>query len=261
MEYRFPFGQCVKESQPEMASKQKLFILGAYPSALHIVWQPPAPHRRISALAVDNEPEVFWDGCDQEKFIARWMDVVGFESSWGNIGAAGKLNGSSGRWVNENILIPFHATRADTFLTDCLNTYCSSIAGAGRISDTYTPFAANHALPTAHLPRHPNENEIVKEARDLHTARLTREIQAVQPAKIVTLGNAALRVLRHLLAPTSGPTPHQLSPDSVSYGKPFRINIGGVNGVEWWPLAHPAAPAAYQEVHQRWKTLLTEAAR
>jgi hypothetical protein len=217
MEYRFPFGQRVTVSQPETAGKQKLFILGAYPSALHVVWQPPAPHRRISALAVDNEPEVFWDGCDQEKFIARWMAVVGFESPWGNIGAAGKLNGSSGRWVNENILSPLHATRADTFLTDCLNTYRSSLAGEERVSDTYAPFAAQHGLPTANLPRHPNENEIVKEAQDLHTARLIREIQAVQPDKIVTLGNAALRVLRHLLAPTSGPTPHQLSPDSESF--------------------------------------------
>jgi uracil-DNA glycosylase len=258
MEYRFPFGQRVKESQPKAAGKKKLFVLGAYPSALHVAWQPPAPYRRISALAVDNEPEVFWDGSDEEKIIAHWRDTVGFEPTWGSIEAAGKLNGSSGRWVNENILIPLQVSRQDAFLTDCLNTYRISLAGAERVSDTYARLAVQYNLPAANLQPHPNENDIVKEALAVHQARLIEEVQAAQPDKIVTLGNAALKVIRQISTLLSNIAPQQLSPDRELYGKHYPIDIGGLSNIEWWPLAHPAAPNTYQETHRYWKSKMND---
>jgi hypothetical protein len=43
---------------------------------------PTSPQgRTIAALAVDNEPEPFWDGLDEEARIARWRHAVGWSTA------------------------------------------------------------------------------------------------------------------------------------------------------------------------------------
>jgi hypothetical protein len=44
--------------------------------------------------------------------------------------------------------------------------------------------------------------------------------------------------------------PEKLADDS-SYGKALDIKVGG-RKIRWIPLAHPAAPKAYQTAHARW---------
>ena len=252
MKHFFPFGRPVLECNPEITGKPDLFVLGAYPSALHVAWQPPEPYKGIKAIAVDNEPEVFWDGSNQEKLIDMWKDSVGYESSWGSVTSAGNLNGSSGIWVNENILKPLGATREETFLTDCLNTYRASDRGFDRIQDTYAPFATKCGLPQAFLLPHPGEDDIVSESLAHHKDRLIQQIQAVHPKKIATLGNAALRVLGQLITATKNLIPNKLSSKPEEYGKCLRIDIDEIKDIEWWPLAHPASPLDYQDAHKRW---------
>ncbi len=47
---RFPFGRPVLPCKPSANGPRKVFILGAYPSALHIRWNPQKPFRSIQVV-------------------------------------------------------------------------------------------------------------------------------------------------------------------------------------------------------------------
>ncbi|MBS2031603.1 MAG: hypothetical protein JST54_27140 [Deltaproteobacteria bacterium] len=201
---------------------------------------------------MDNEPEPFWAGAGEEEAIAEWKKKVSFdEKGWGRISASGRLNGSSGAWVEANVLRPLGVTRNEACITDCLNTYRASTGVEKRIGDTYLPFAARLHIPEAALEPHPSENEIVVEALKGHRERLRAELVATTPDVVVTLGNAALRVFRELIPSTSSSAPSKLSPRTDLYGAAHSIRINGKAAV-WFPLAHPAAPKSYQATHERW---------
>jgi len=150
-----------------------MFILGAYPSALHVAWRPPAG-KPVRAMAVDNEPVPFWNGEREGEYIAQWKAAVGFRAGeWGTVAAAGKLNGSSGIWVDDNVLAPLGAGRDDVCISDCLDTYFSSDDGAARVADTYQPFAEGTGLPPARLAGH-FEFDLTRHGM----ARWSREVEA-----------------------------------------------------------------------------------
>src|SRR5438552_3616039 len=81
----FPFGQPVAPTRPSAVGPKRLFVLGAYPSALHVRWAPPAGQGRVvRALAVDNEPRPFWNGADQEERVLHWQRAVGWRDEFGS---------------------------------------------------------------------------------------------------------------------------------------------------------------------------------
>jgi len=55
---QFPFGAPVLARAPSADTARPLFVLGAYPSALHVRWTAP-DGASIAAMPVDNEPEPF----------------------------------------------------------------------------------------------------------------------------------------------------------------------------------------------------------
>jgi uracil-DNA glycosylase len=251
--FTFPFGRPVRPCKPASSEPRPAFILGAYPSALHVEWLPPGGHSRIRAIAVDNEPEPFWNGADQDARIARWKRAVRFDpATMGEIGPAGKLNGSSGAWVDANVLEPLGITRADAWITDALDTYRCSRALAARLEDTYDKFARRAGLPASLLAVHPSEREIVEESLREHRERLLAELEACRPVRIVTLGNAALAVIRGLLPREGGADVKKLSARD-GYGTPVILRLAA-RRVELLPLAHPAAPSAYRKAHDLWRT-------
>lgn len=246
---RFPFGRPVLPCPPSADGRRPVFVLGAYPSALHVRWTPPAPFRPIAALGVDNEPTPFWDGADQAARVERWARDVGWNPAWGAVAAVGSLNGPSGAWVSSRVLAPLGVTRGDAWITDCLDTYRASTGAAARLEDTYRPFAATVGLPPDALGPHPSESDIVTEALRDHRARLVAEIGTARPELVVTLGNAALRVLAGLGEVVGEPAPGKLA--VAGYGRRLTLRVAGLD-VEWLPLAHPAAPSVYQEAHAAW---------
>jgi hypothetical protein len=250
---RFPFGQPVLPRPPSATSKRGLFVLGAYPSALHVAWTPPAPFRRVAAVAIDNEPTPFWTGEKAQQLVDAWRQAVAWRPAWGRVTIPPGLNGPSGVSVEADVLGALGFARADTCISDCLDTYYASTGLMTRITDTYAPFAVQHGVPPALLARHPSETEIVRAARERHLARLLRELESTQPDTLVTLGNAALRVARELLAVAADRDPGpRLSPDPDRYGRAVEARLSG-RIVRWFPLAHPAAPEAYQDAHARWR--------
>lgn len=244
---QFPFGAPVMSMSREPQGHQPVFVLGAYPSALHVRWVPPAVsgHKPVRALAVDNEPCPFWNGVDEEERIAAWS-AEWFDGRLGSVSPVGKLNGSSGRWLHDQVLAPLGARENDVWSTDCLDTYRASDRQRRRIADTYDPVAMSHGLPAAQLPKHPSEKEIAHEALTHQRLRLVRELEVVAPDLIVTLGQGAARVLHGLLDLEGGVA---LSQDG--YGAFTHVICHG-RPVQWLALAHPGAPAAWQATHQRW---------
>ena len=70
---------------------------------------------------------------------------------------------------------------------------------------------------------------------------------------VVTLGNAALRILRLLMEnEPSQRLPRTLIADSSKYGKTFKVKLKNGKTMQWYPLAHPAAPSSYKRVHKEW---------
>jgi len=251
-EYHFPFGRPVSPRPPSARSQKSLFVLGAYPSALHVQWSPPSgrPGGKIGAIAVDDEPEVFWNGADAAEHVARWREEY-FNDQWGEIKVPPGLNGPSGAWVDGKVLKRFGKTRADAWITDCLNTYRVSDDGATAIKERFVPFALDEGLSIPKLAPHPTESEVVAEALGpVRLAELRAELSCAAPDTIVTLGNAALRVMREMVDGFGGADPGSgLTVDG--YGTPFVVTVNG-REVTWYPLCHPAAPKAYQDAHEAW---------
>lgn len=246
----FPFGQPVLPRPASADGPRRCFLLGAYPSALHVRWAPPpGRYRPIRAVPVDNEPEPFWQGADQEQRVERWRAEVGFDRAWGTVAPAGELNGSSGRWVDRQVLDPLGLTREEVWTTDCLTTYRRSVSVHARIQDTYNPFAGDVGLPAARLTEYPGEEDVVAEAlAERH--RLLEELERARPEQVITLGRAALRVLGHLVE-VAGERPRLELRAMAGYGRAVGIRIGDRPAV-WLALAHPGAPPPYQTAHARW---------
>ena len=251
----FPFGRPVEASPPSRTQPSAAFVLGAYPSGLHIRWTPPPEFGKpIRALIVDNEPEPFWDGHGVEDLTDEWRRAVGWQAVWGRADAAPESNGPSGKRVNDHILAPLGLDRSTVCITDCLNTSRLNANQAGRIADTYQPFAQQVGLPESTLPAVPSgENGIVTEAKHGHLDRLRAELSACAPARIVTLGNAALRVLNHVVNTPDG-LPKGISHDG--YGTPIEVTFED-RPIELLPLVHPRngeRHPVWSKTHTEWET-------
>ena len=91
----FPFGRPIVECEPVATGRAAMFVLGAYPSALHVRWRPPqGVGRVVQALAVDNEPEPFWTGADEVHRVEQWMSQGRLERRVGN-----RCTGLTSQWA------------------------------------------------------------------------------------------------------------------------------------------------------------------
>lgn len=238
-------------------------VVGVYPSALHVRWQPPAwaPNTRATILAVDDEPTVFWDGCDAAERVEAWKAAVGFRDGdgpdgWGRVNPAG--NGTSGVPVRDVILARLGVTPEQTWFTDVVNQYFVKDGDASQRSalrDIYEPFAARagHLKPAA-LPSRPAPGALVTLAVAEHGARLRRELTKAAPPVVVSLGEEARQVLARIADRSSGPPTVPLAnPASLedTYGRPGTLTIGGLQ-LRWYAAVHPGnRTSAWRTLHER----------
>lgn len=246
----FPFGRpaTVRPPRPAIGGPAKVFVLGVYPSALHVRWCRPDGVVRVQALAVDDEPEVFWDGADAEERVKYWAQQVGWQRSWGWVTASG--NGTSGRAVVRDVLGPLGIERGEAHFTDCYRRYLvKSGAGSQRaaMEAAYAPFAAARGLPPVSLPGRPADAALVRMAVAEEGGELMAQVRASEADLVVTLGQPAADVLAHLSAIDRV----VLRRDS-GYGSVRRLRIGHA-AVNWLPLKHPGQRSSvWQEHHQAW---------
>lgn len=245
----FPFGRLATRRPPRRPDGlADLLVLGVYPSALHVRWCLP-DGLTIGALAVDDEPEVFWDGADAALRIDRWRADVGWREEWGSVALAGG-NGSSGRVVVDDVLTPLGVVPDRTYFTDCLPYYFVK-SGHGsqghRMAAVYQPFAAEHDLPPADLPPRPKPADLVHRTVTEEADELRQQINEAGAAQIVTLGQEAADAF----AGIAGVDPVELRPDEA-YGAPRPAAIGETH-VEWLPLTHPGnRTPTWRTRHKQW---------
>jgi hypothetical protein len=228
-------------------------VLGVYPSALHVRWEAPNGES-IGALAVDNEPSVFWNGADQEERINDWRGHF-FEDAWGTVSST-RLNGSSGAKLDDDLLAPLGVNRDDVWFTDAVNTYFlkRNESQAKAVTTRFVPFAKSVGLPEARLPnvrRRPSPQSLVNEALSDHRVRLLDELEQAAAPLVVTLGNEALAVAAGLADSRSLPT--ELS--ASAYGSRFSASFAG-RTIEVLPLKHPGNTIAHWvAAHTAWKSI------
>lgn len=245
----FPFGRPVMPVEPRKSKANEAFVLGAYPSALHVNWTPRGS-KNIQALPVENEPSPFWTGDDAAQHFKRWLEDIRWDDSWGSVQVADKrFNGSSGRTLRDKVLAPLGLSIDSAYISDCLNLYHMSAGVKARLDTDIGVALEKLAREGRGLLNHPSENQIVTSALAGHHIRISAELEEAKPKVVITLGNAALRVLGRVVG---RPELQTLTHDNSYYGKPIHINFAG-HAIRWYPLCHPGQrDARYLLAHGGW---------
>lgn len=250
-----------------------------YPSALHVRWELPtwaiASHGlppAVAALAVDNEPSVFWDGgtaASRAALIDDWRDAVGFRNGdgpgeWGTV-SDGVGNGSSGRGVTRAVLEPLRIDPDEVWFTDSVTRFFVKRSGNPKarqqgdvLDDVYAPFAAAVGLEPATLPSRPPPRALVEHAAREERQRLRDELTAAGPDLVITLGEEARLVMAAIADEASGPGVRSLSSSDPEYGGASTLRLDDSN-LRWYALVHPgqrspawdAARKAWAERHRQ----------
>lgn len=247
----FPFGRPATDRPPRAPARDAdLFVLGVYPSALHVRWQRPDGVVQVQALAVADEPEVFWDGADAAERVRRWSSEVGWRRDWGEVSPSG--NGTSGRAVAEDVLAPMGTTIDRCFVTDCLPRYHVKHGPGSQgsaMTERYAPFAAARGLPTVSLPRRPAVPTFIRQAVRENGDQLARQLRFARAELVVTLGEEAADVF----AAVTGAERVVLRRDD-EYGRERRVPSGFGVGA-WIALKHPGLrEPRWKARHDEWKT-------
>lgn len=250
LEGRFPFGEPSRRCEPGRVRNADAFLLGVYSSALHVRWTHP--DYRVAALAVDQEPYPFWDGADETKRVERWRSEVGWQPEWGTAQPVGRLNGSSGRKVQERILTPLGLDPQRVWTTDAV-PFFHVHRGRGTqgeaMAKRYDAFAKEYGLPLHQLPDRPPADQLIRRAVEEEGERLRTELQESEANLVITLGNEALAVIASLVG---SHLPHQLS-SNASYGTVVRSRLQG-RDVDVLPLVHPGQRSSvWTRAHEGWE--------
>jgi uracil-DNA glycosylase len=247
----FPFGRVSTRRPPRVPpGPAELLVLGVYPSALHVRWTLPDKRITVGALAVDDEPTVFWDGANAAERIVEWRAAVRWVDEWGSVSHAGG-NGSSGRHVVEHVLKPLGVAPSTVYFTDCLPFFFVK-DGAGsqaeRIRAIYQPFAKRMGLPLADLPPRPGTRELVERSLEHESDVLLGQLNDAQAPRVLTLGQEATDVFARL----AGAERVVLRPEA-DYGRPRSVRVAGA-WREWIPLTHPGnRTSIWAHRHQAWR--------
>ena len=279
----FPFGQpnTPRPARWDGQGTPRQLVLGVYPSALHVRWHPPAHLRasptRIAAMAVDVEPEVFWDGGHATSRIAAWKERVGFldgDAPGYHGHASPTTNGPSGSTLDGYFTGPIH-DRGDTVFADVYPVYMVKRSSpetkrqqqgdaldkkfnplADRLPATAVGPAGPSTLPTRIPPRALPASAVAR-----FGGWLQELLRTLNPDTVITLGQEPWSALDLL----PGVELRHHSPDLAAtrtqgYGQPGTLHLDG-RDVAWIPLAHPGllqSPSAdgrnpsWQHVHAAW---------
>lgn len=247
----FPFGLPAGRCEPRPATPAAAFVLGVYPSALHVRWTAPPGYTGVRALAVAPEPWPFWDGTDEASRVAQWRADVQWKAEWGEVSPAGRVNGSSGQLVRDRVLAPLGLTLDDAWLSDALPFFFvhrGDGTQGSAMSSRYDPFATAHGLQPHRLPDRPSAARLVQMAVDQESERLRTEVQQAAAPLLISLGNEALAVAAALL---EGDLPARLSPGET-YGSRVQARLGR-QSMDVLPLVHPGQRGeTWRAAHDRW---------
>ncbi|GMO11303.1 MAG: hypothetical protein Ta2D_13530 [Rickettsiales bacterium] len=115
MIYEFPFGEKIKKVEQNDKTSKKVFVLGAYASAVHAEVRNTSGKILCKALAVASEPEIFWKGN-----ILQATNIIKSIKSNPYTLTPATLNGESGKCLDLHYLNPLDYERKDAWLCDLI---------------------------------------------------------------------------------------------------------------------------------------------
>ena len=251
----FPFGQPINTVTQSSRGPRRVFVLGVYGSAVHARWIGTDRKTRIMALAVASEPEIFWTGAGVDDLIRK----VAIPEEAGRLTpAAPRMNGPSGRALDEHYLKPLGIARSEAWLCDLVPHSCMNERQFRAIDRDYLPLMRKLNLPEVVWPREPRyeadwQGLVDRRRRD----QIASEIAEASPEVLVTLGDAPLRrFTRHFGTRSS------LAAYRREYGRLHEATIAGCR-LQLLPLAHPRQVAQlgvsspeWAELHGDWTATL-----
>jgi hypothetical protein len=261
---RFPFGKRNTVRPARRAESPRAVVIGVYPSAWHVSWSAPGAlgdptgrKGKVAALAVDVEPEVFWDGTadDFEERLATWKrheDVTFVEGD--GAGRHGRIadrspstNGSSGAKVVEHYLRPLGLDPGEVTSTDVFPVFMVKRAGerarrreqGDAIAAEYDTIAHTMGKQPSSLPTRIPPARLPSEAAKLFGSELVEEIRLARPDLVIALGSEVWDTFR--LIPDLRVEHRGVSFDSLygsRYGETGTLRVDG-RSIDWLPLVHP----------------------
>lgn len=182
--YTFPFGQELKKVEQKDRNPKKAFVLGVYASAVHARWTDKDGKQKVAALAVASEPEIFWTGNNAEEIISKiWIpEQLGRLT----VPKDTRLNGPSGRALDNLFLEPLGLDRKDSWLCDLLPESRVNEHQRKAINKHYTSSIINeYGLPEASIPNF-DKSELNSEAR---RDAILEELESSQAEYLILLGD------------------------------------------------------------------------
>lgn len=245
MTYYFPFGQELYSLVQENASPKKIFVLGVYASAVHTRWKKEG-QIICQALAVANEPRIFWNGNPIE--AKQIIDAIAIPKELGILEVAGRhLNGPSAKILEEKILAPLGYTRKDAWLCDCLPEARINSNQAKVIQKYYNPLIEQHGLNLVTIPKRPSV--FCDKKRSIE---ITKELMQSEADLLILLGD--IPIAQYLKKVSD--VPYSTLGEYVElygYGNITETTIHGKN-MNILPLAHPRQIGALGAHSEKWYT-------
>lgn len=248
----FPFGSELKKVEQKDKTSKNVFVLGVYASAVHAKWVGPDGKRKVTALAVASEPEIFWRGDNAEEIISA-IKIPG-ELGRLEVPANPDLNGPSGRALDELFLSPLGYSRNEAWLCDLLPYSRVNEKQRAAIDKHYTPdIIRKYGLPPATIPDF-DKSELDNAPR---RAEILAELEASGASKIILLGDLPIRWF--LSYHDSRYTRlAQFGQDDTSYGQEHEVRVNG-RDYRVIPLCHPrqagrlgTSSTKWGKLHESW---------
>lgn len=244
----FPFGEKLKKIEQKDKSPKKAFVLGVYASAIHARWSDKDGKQKVSALAVASEPEIFWTGDNAGNII----NAIEIPDQLGRLSVPTnkKLNGPSGRALNNLFLSPLGLDRSQTWLCDILPFSRVNNKQRQAIDKHYTKEIINKFnLAPANIPDF-DKAELNSQTR---REEILEELEISKAEVMVLLGDLPiywfLRFHNKKYLKLS-----QFGVTEDTYGRPHELKINDriYNVI---PLCHPRQADSLGSSNAKWKNL------
>jgi uracil-DNA glycosylase len=240
----FPFGMPVEPVVQQDRGPKRVFVLGVYASAVHARWVDDHGRTVISALAVASEPEIFWRDDGAEDIVARVHVPAGMGRL---VPASERLNGPSGRALDDLFLGPLGLGRSDAWLCDLLPFSRRNARQTAALACSYDPWISEPGLPAYNWPPVPRQP-----ATPARREAIRREMEEASAEILITLGDQSLKWFASQYGTRSCLTHYGVSHDE--YGRLHSTKIDG-RRLSLLPLVHPRQAGALGTHSSRWAEL------
>ena len=254
MPYTFPFGLHTQKLIQEDTTPKNIFVLTPYVTALHAKWKRFGI-TVTNAIAVANQPRLFWDGDYEE--AKSIIDKIHLSEEVGTLEPAEPyLNNAYSHILENEILAPIGCTRDDVWLCALQNEPRANYWQLKLIREKYEPLIRTYSLSCPNIPPH-----ITMLCDRERSISIFWELMKSTANLLILLGDEPInQFLKNVTD-----VPYSSLNEYIrlyGYGVPTNVSIYG-KLIQILPLAAPrrldpkcSKNQDYIYLHQKWKSLV-----